>query len=209
ASGAAYTLQEMRTIKSDDTDERVKAYEAIDKGENIAEPSIPESFKVLLKEMQSLALDVNVLSDEGEKVEVREEDDELLRAAEELGIDLSPGSHIWFFKGVPSRIGYLLDIAPRELEKVLYFAASIVTSVDVEARQKDLNDLEDKVKAESEQIYVDRDENLAALEDRLKRRRNYFTKSAERNFDEDDDFWARGLSNWAEEQAVPTLEEVR
>jgi DNA-directed RNA polymerase subunit beta' len=125
-------------------------------------------------------------------------------------IDLAaPVSHIWFFKGVPSRIGYLLDIAPRELEKVLYFAASIVTSVDTEARQKDLNDLEDKVKAESEQIYVDRDENLAALEERLKRRRNYFTKGTERNFDEDDDFWARGLSNWAEEQAVPTLEEVR
>jgi len=125
-------------------------------------------------------------------------------------IDLAaPVSHIWFFKGVPSRIGYLLDIAPRELEKVLYFAASIVTSVDTEARQKDLNGLEDKVKAESEQIYVDRDENLAALEDRLKRRRTYFTKGTERNFDEDDDFWARGLSNWAEEQAVPTLEEVR
>ncbi len=125
-------------------------------------------------------------------------------------IDLAaPVSHIWFFKGVPSRIGYLLDIAPRELEKVLYFAASIVTSVDVEARQKDLNDLEDKVKAESEQIYVDRDEALSALEDRLKRRRNFFTKGAERNFDEDDDFWSRGLSNWAEEQALPTLEEVR
>jgi DNA-directed RNA polymerase subunit beta len=92
AYGAAYTLQEMLTIKSDDTVGRVKAYEAIVKGENIAEPSIPESFKVLLKEMQSLALDVDVLSDEGEKVEVREEEDELLRAAEELGIDLSPGS---------------------------------------------------------------------------------------------------------------------
>src|SRR6186997_1009686 len=125
-------------------------------------------------------------------------------------IDLAaPVSHIWFFKGVPSRIGYLLDIAPRELEKVLYFAASIVTSVDAEARQKDLNVLEDKVKAESEQIYVDRDENLAALEDRLKRRREYFTKGKERNFDEDDDFWGRGLSNWAEEQGVPPLEEVR
>jgi DNA-directed RNA polymerase subunit beta' len=125
-------------------------------------------------------------------------------------IDLAaPVSHIWFFKGVPSRIGYLLDIAPRELEKVLYFAASIVTSVDAEARQKDLNDLEDKVKAESEQIYVDRDENLAALEDRLKRRREYFTKGKERNFDEDDEFWARGLSNWAEEQGMPTLDEVR
>src|SRR5205085_3658353 len=101
------------------------------------------------------------------------------------------------------------DIAPRELEKVLYFAASIVTSVDTEARQKDLNDLEDKVKAESEQIDVDRDESLVALEDRLKRRREYFTKGKERNFDEDDDFWARGLSNWAEEQAVPPLEEAR
>ena len=92
AYGSAYTLQEMLTIKSDDTIGRVKAYEAIVKGENIAEPSIPESFKVLLKEMQSLALDVHVLSDEGREVEVREEDDELLRAAEELGIDLSPGS---------------------------------------------------------------------------------------------------------------------
>jgi DNA-directed RNA polymerase subunit beta len=92
AYGAAYTLQEMLTIKSDDTVGRVKAYEAIVKGENIAEPSIPESFKVLLKEMQSLALDVNVMSEEGAEVEVREEDDELLRAAEELGIDLSPGS---------------------------------------------------------------------------------------------------------------------
>jgi DNA-directed RNA polymerase subunit beta len=82
----------MLTIKSDDTVGRVKAYEAIVKGENIAEPSIPESFKVLLKEMQSLALDIQVLSEEGAEVEVREEEDELLRAAEELGIDLSPGS---------------------------------------------------------------------------------------------------------------------
>jgi DNA-directed RNA polymerase subunit beta len=82
----------MLTIKSDDTVGRVKAYEAIVKGENIAEPSIPESFKVLLKEMQSLSLDVHVQSEEGVEVEVREEEDELLRAAEELGIDLSPGS---------------------------------------------------------------------------------------------------------------------
>ncbi len=89
AFGAAYTLQEMLTIKSDDTVGRVKAYEAIVKGENIAEPSIPESFKVLLKEMQSLALDVNVVSEEGQHAEMRDEDDDLLRAAEELGIDLS------------------------------------------------------------------------------------------------------------------------
>jgi DNA-directed RNA polymerase subunit beta len=89
AYGAAYTLQEMLTIKSDDTVGRVKAYEAIVKGENIAEPSIPESFKVLLKEMQSLALDVKVVSDEGGNADMRDEEDDLLRAAEELGIDLS------------------------------------------------------------------------------------------------------------------------
>ncbi len=125
-------------------------------------------------------------------------------------IDLAaPVSHIWFFKGVPSRIGYLLDIAPRELEKVLYFAASIVTSVDNEARARDLNDLEDKVSAESERIYVDRDEQLAALEGRLQRRREYFAKGREKGFDEDDDFWVRGLATWAEEQALPPLEDAR
>jgi DNA-directed RNA polymerase subunit beta len=88
AYGAAYTLQEMLTIKSDDTVGRVKAYEAIVKGENIQEPSIPESFKVLLKEMQSLALDVRIEGESGVDTAARE-DDELLRAAEELGIDLS------------------------------------------------------------------------------------------------------------------------
>ena len=125
-------------------------------------------------------------------------------------IDLAaPVSHIWFFKGVPSRIGYLLDIAPRELEKVLYFAASIVTDVDNEARAKDLNDLEDKVKAESERIYVDRDEQLAELEKRLARRRAFFAEGKEKGFDEDDDFWTRGLATWAEEQVLPTLEEAR
>jgi DNA-directed RNA polymerase subunit beta len=89
AYGAAYTLQEMLTIKSDDTVGRVKAYEAIVKGENIAKPNIPESFKVLMKEIQSLALDMTVQSEEGAVLEVREEEDELLRTAEELGIDLS------------------------------------------------------------------------------------------------------------------------
>ena len=89
AYGAAYTLQEMLTIKSDDTVGRVKAYEAIVKGDNIAKPNIPESFKVLIKEIQSLALDMTVQSEEGGILEVREEEDELLRTAEELGIDLS------------------------------------------------------------------------------------------------------------------------
>ena len=125
-------------------------------------------------------------------------------------IDLAaPVSHIWFFKGVPSRIGYLLDIAPRELEKVLYFAASIVTQVDREQRQKDLADLEDKVAGESERVYLDRDEALSALDDRLSRRRDYFSAGKEKNFDEDDDFWARGLSNWAEESVLPPLDDVR
>jgi DNA-directed RNA polymerase subunit beta' len=125
-------------------------------------------------------------------------------------IDLAaPVSHIWFFKGVPSRIGYLLDIAPRELEKVLYFAASIVTAVDREQRQKDLADLEDKVAGESERVYLDRDEALTALDDRLARRRDFFASGKVRNFDEDDDFWARGLSNWAEESGLPPLEDVR
>ena len=125
-------------------------------------------------------------------------------------IDLAaPVSHIWFFKGVPSRIGYLLDIAPRELEKVLYFAASIVTSVDKEKREHDLADLHDKVAGTAEEIDVDRDEQLAALEQRLSRRRKYFSDGVEKDFDEDDDFWARGLSTWAEEQALPTLEEAR
>src|SRR5947208_15243733 len=91
AYGAAYTLQEMLTIKSDDTVGRVKAYEAIVKGENIAEPSIPESFEVLLKEMQSLALDIHVLSEEGGEGQVREEEDERLRAAQEARIDVSAG----------------------------------------------------------------------------------------------------------------------
>ena len=89
AYGAAYTLQEMLTIKSDDTVGRVKSYETIVKGENIARPGIPESFKVLIKEMQSLCLDVNVTSEEGGVLEVAEEEDDLLRAAEELGIDLA------------------------------------------------------------------------------------------------------------------------
>ena len=88
AYGAAYTLQEMLTVKSDDTVGRVKAYEAIVKGENIPEPSIPESFKVLLKEIQSLSLDANVVS-EGTDVEMTDEEDDLLKAAEELGMDLT------------------------------------------------------------------------------------------------------------------------
>ena len=89
AYGAAYTLQELLTIKSDDVLGRVKLYEAIVKGENIPEPGIPESFKVLVKEMQSLCLNVEVLSSEGVAIQLRDTDEEVFRAAEELGINLS------------------------------------------------------------------------------------------------------------------------
>jgi len=89
AYGAAYALQELLTIKSDDVMGRVKVYEAVVKGENIPEPGIPESFKVLIKEMQSLCLNVDVLSAEGKEIEMRDADEDIFRAAEELGIDLS------------------------------------------------------------------------------------------------------------------------
>ncbi|MCT2294112.1 DNA-directed RNA polymerase subunit beta, partial [Janibacter hoylei] len=89
AYGASYALQELLTIKSDDVTGRVKVYEAIVKGDNIPEPGIPESFKVLIKEMQSLCLNVEVLNSEGGTIEMRDNEDDVFRAAEELGIDLS------------------------------------------------------------------------------------------------------------------------
>ncbi|MDP1809636.1 MAG: DNA-directed RNA polymerase subunit beta [Actinomycetota bacterium] len=88
AYGAAYILQEILTVKSDDVLGRVKAYEAIVKGDNIPEPGIPESFKVLVKEMQSLCLDVEVLTDEGKEIELVEVDEDIFKTAAELGIDL-------------------------------------------------------------------------------------------------------------------------
>ncbi len=89
AYGAAYCLQELLTIKSDDVLGRVKVYEAIVKGENIPEPGIPESFKVLIKEMQALCLNVEVLAEDGAEIEMRELDEDVFRTAEELGIDIS------------------------------------------------------------------------------------------------------------------------
>ncbi len=89
AYGAAYALQELLTIKSDDVIGRVKVYEAIVSGKNIQEPGIPESFKVLMKEMQSLCLNVEVLGADGSVVDLRDTDDEAHRAAEELGINIS------------------------------------------------------------------------------------------------------------------------
>ncbi|MGO1510881.1 MAG: DNA-directed RNA polymerase subunit beta, partial [Actinomycetales bacterium] len=89
AYGAAHALQELLTIKSDDVTGRVKVYEAIVKGENIPEPGIPESFRVLIQEMRSLCLNVEALDSSGELIDLKDSDDEVYRAAEELGIDLS------------------------------------------------------------------------------------------------------------------------
>ena len=88
AYGAAYTLQELLTVKSDDVVGRVKTYEAIVKGENIPEPGVPESFKVLIKELQSLSLDVKVLTDDAQEVQIKEEDEDVKEMAKELGLEI-------------------------------------------------------------------------------------------------------------------------
>ena len=88
AYGAAYTLQEILTVKSDDIVGRVKTYEAIVKGENVPEPGVPESFKVLIKELQSLCLDVKILNENDEEIEIGEDDDDIAETAKELGIEL-------------------------------------------------------------------------------------------------------------------------
>ncbi|MBL6630029.1 MAG: DNA-directed RNA polymerase subunit beta [Ilumatobacteraceae bacterium] len=89
AYGSAYCLQELLTIKSDDVLGRIKVYEAIVKGENIPEPGVPESFKVLMKEMQALCINVEVLGDDGREIEMRDLDDDIHRTMEDLGIDIS------------------------------------------------------------------------------------------------------------------------
>eukprot|EP01133_Synstelium_polycarpum_P021151 gene21151-25410_t len=279
AYGAAYTLQELLTIKSDDVVGRVKVYEAIVKGENIPEPGIPESFKVLLKELQSLCLNVEVLSSDGAAITMADGDDEdLERAAANLGINLSrneaatsgpgayvldvnffdelriglasaedirnwsygevkkpetinyrtlkpekdglfcekifgptrdwecycgkykrvrfkgiicercgvevtrakvrrermghielaaPVTHIWYFKGVPSRLGYLLDLAPKDLEKIIYFAAYVIVGVDEELRHNELSTLEAEMQVEKKTVADQRDADLEARAQKL------------------------------------------
>jgi DNA-directed RNA polymerase subunit beta' len=109
-------------------------------------------------------------------------------------IDLAaPVSHIWFFKGVPSRIGYLLDIAPKELEKVLYFAASIVAYVDEEAREKDLPKLEKEVKKVVDAYEAEREQRLLELRESLERRLEYLQSGKQTGFSEEDHLWADSL----------------
>jgi DNA-directed RNA polymerase subunit beta' len=109
-------------------------------------------------------------------------------------VDLAaPVSHIWFFKGVPSRIGYLLDMAPKELEKVLYFAASIVTWVDDEARGKDLDSLEKEVNKVLDSYAGEREERVLELRESLARREKYFQNGKQTNFNDEDHLWADSL----------------
>ncbi len=113
-------------------------------------------------------------------------------------VDLAaPVSHIWFFKGVPSRIGYLIDMAPKELEKVLYFAASMVTWVDEEARAKDLPELEKEVEKVLAEYEGERNRTVKELEDSLKRRIAYIESGEQGNFSDDDHLWAEGLGHTA------------
>jgi DNA-directed RNA polymerase subunit beta' len=109
-------------------------------------------------------------------------------------VDLAaPVSHIWFFKGVPSRIGYLLDMAPKELEKVLYFAASIVTWVDEEARSRDLEKLEKEINKVLDSYAAEREERLLELRESLERREEYLQTGKQTGFSPDDHLWADAL----------------
>jgi DNA-directed RNA polymerase subunit beta' len=109
-------------------------------------------------------------------------------------VDLAaPVSHIWFFKGVPSRIGYLLDMAPKELEKVLYFAASIVTWVDEDARAKDLDSLEKEVNKVLDSYAAEREERVLELRESLARREKYLQTGKQTGFNDEDHLWADSL----------------
>ena len=110
-------------------------------------------------------------------------------------VDLAaPVSHIWFFKGVPSRIGYLIDMPPKELEKVLYFAASIVTWIDEEARTKDLPKLEKEVKKVLDSYAAEREQRTQQLNESLERRIAWLQDEGTKDgFDEEDELWADGL----------------
>ena len=110
-------------------------------------------------------------------------------------IDLAaPVSHIWFFKGVPSRIGYLLDMAPKELEKILYFAASIVTWVDQEARWRDLPTLEGEMQAELDRLREEENERVDELRDVARgARRRTCRPASQTDFGDEDHLWAESL----------------
>jgi DNA-directed RNA polymerase subunit beta' len=112
-------------------------------------------------------------------------------------VDLAaPVSHIWFFKGVPSRIGYLIDMAPKELEKVLYFAASIVTWIDEEARSKDLNKLEKEVNKVLDSYKAEKEQRTQELSESMERRVAYIADGEEpKGWNEEDGLWAESVGS--------------
>ena len=123
-------------------------------------------------------------------------------------------SHIWFFKGVPSRIGYLLDMAPKELEKVLYFAASIVTWVDDEARTKDVDVLESEVNKVLDSYAAESEERVLELQESLERREKYLqTGKTDRDFSDEDHLWADSLdinvAKLSDEEREKLLKDLR
>jgi len=130
-------------------------------------------------------------------------------------IDLAaPVSHIWFFKGVPSRIGYLLDMAPKELEKVLYFAASMVTWVDDEARARDVEGLEGEVNKVLDQYAAEKEERILELKESLARREQHLeTAKTGRDFSDEDHLWAETLevniAKLSDEERDKMLKELR
>ena len=129
-------------------------------------------------------------------------------------VDLAaPVSHIWFFKGVPSRIGYLLDMAPKELEKVLYFAASIVTWVDDEARAKDLDTLEKEVGKVLDSYATEREQRVLELKESLERREKYLSTGKQSGFSDEDHLWADSLdvnlAKLSDEEREKLLKDLR
>jgi DNA-directed RNA polymerase subunit beta' len=129
-------------------------------------------------------------------------------------VDLAaPVSHIWFFKGVPSRIGYLLDMAPKELEKVLYFAASIVTWVDEEARAKDVDALQKEVGKVLDSYAAEREERVLELRESLARREKYLQSGKQTGFSDEDHLWADSLdvnlTKLSDEEREKLLKELR
>ncbi|NLY55984.1 MAG: DNA-directed RNA polymerase subunit beta [Firmicutes bacterium] len=178
AYGAAYTLQELLTVKSDDVVGRVKTYEAIVKGENIPEPGVPESFKVLMKELQSLALDVRVLSEDQQELEFKEDDEDISEMARELGI----------------------DIQGREDDDDFEQPAEPAEDADDEDEAEEDDDLfsvddADPLDAEDEDDLVEADDDLAEIEDEkeiMKLLRSMGSDDEEdlaypEDFDDDDD----------------------
>jgi DNA-directed RNA polymerase subunit beta' len=130
-------------------------------------------------------------------------------------VDLAaPVSHIWFFKGVPSRIGYLLDMAPKELEKVLYFAASIVTWIDDEARARDIDALEGEVNKVLDAYAAEKEERILELKESLARREEHLQSGKTgRDFSDDDHMWAESLgvniSKLSDEERDKMLKDLR